>query len=138
MSTTAPATLTAAGQSLGYSGGMTLSLPVTNMQRSIKFYEDVVGFKLQYKLDDMGWCELTTSVPNLSIGLSQVEKPKVGEMTPTFSVKDIDAARKALEERGAKFDGETREIPDMVKLATFYDPDGNTLMLYQSLAEEFE
>ena len=32
-----------------------------------------------------------------------------------------------------RFDGETREIEGMVKLATFYDPDGNALMLSQRL-----
>ncbi len=33
-------------------------------------------------------------------------------------------------------DGETIEIPDMVKLATFYDPDGNSLMLFQLMSEQ--
>ena len=33
-----------------------------------------------------------------------------------------------------RFDGPTQEIPEMVKLATFYDPDGNKLMLYQDLS----
>jgi hypothetical protein len=32
-----------------------------------------------------------------------------------------------------RFDGETREIEGMVRLATFYDPDGNTFMLAQRL-----
>ena len=32
-----------------------------------------------------------------------------------------------------RFDGETNEIEGMVKLATFYDPDGNSFMLAQSL-----
>jgi hypothetical protein len=34
-----------------------------------------------------------------------------------------------------RFDGPTREYPGMVKLATFFDPDGNTLMLYESLGQ---
>lgn len=34
-----------------------------------------------------------------------------------------------------RFDGPTQTIPGMVKLATLFDPDGNTLMLFQSLAE---
>ena len=45
----------------------------------------------------------------------------------------MDAARKTLEDANVRFDGETREFGGMVRLATFYDPDGNTLMLYQSL-----
>jgi predicted enzyme related to lactoylglutathione lyase len=70
------------------------------------------------------------------VGLSQVEKPKVeGGPTLTWGVKDIEAARAELEGKGVKFDGETRVIPEMVKLATFFDPDGNHLMFYQSLAQ---
>jgi hypothetical protein len=32
-----------------------------------------------------------------------------------------------------KFDGPTQEIPGMVKLATFFDPDGNAMMFFQDL-----
>jgi CreA protein len=52
---------------------------------------------------------------------------------PTFTVKDIDAARAHLESVGARFDGDTYQIHDMVKLATFYDPDGNAWMLAEQL-----
>ncbi len=134
MTTTATETLTEAGKSIGYEGGLTISLPVKDLAKSIEFYENVVGFKIQYRLDDMGWCELTTSVPQVNIGLSQVESPNPGGQTPTFGVADIDRARKVLEGRGVKFDGDTMEIPDMVKLATFFDPDGNPIKLYQDLS----
>jgi uncharacterized glyoxalase superfamily protein PhnB len=52
--------------------------------------------------------------------------------TPVFGVKDIEAARSHLESNGVRFDGETQVIPEMVKLATFYDPDGNPWMLAES------
>jgi predicted enzyme related to lactoylglutathione lyase len=56
--------------------------------------------------------------------------------TPTFGVKDIEHARSQLEGNGVRFDGDTIEIPEMVKLATFFDPDGNSLMLYQTLCDQ--
>ena len=37
-------------------------------------------------------------------------------------------------QQDVKFDGETQTVPGMVKLATFFDPDGNKLMLYEDLA----
>ncbi|MBT8485320.1 MAG: VOC family protein [Phycisphaerales bacterium] len=130
-------TLTAAGHSLGYTGSMTLAFQVMDMAKAIDWYQDTLGFKLMYKLDEMGWCELSTADRNILVGLSQVEEPKVaGGPVPTFGVKDIDEARRQLEAKGVRFDGATREIPEMVKLATFYDPDGNTLMLHESLAEQ--
>jgi len=38
-----------------------------------------------------------------------------------------------MEQAGVKFDGETDVVDGMVKTATFYDPDGNALMLAQDL-----
>jgi len=119
-----------------WDGGLTCALSVKDMDRSIRWYQDVMGFELLYRLDDMGWCELKTGVARVNVGLSQVEKPEPkGGATLTFGVKDINAARKALEANDVRFDGATRVIEGMVKLATFYDPDDNVLMLYQSLGE---
>ncbi len=59
-------------------------------------------------------------------------RPKVGGTTPVFGVRDLAAARSHLESNGVRFDGETQVIPEMVKLATFYDPDGNPPMLAES------
>jgi len=83
-----------------------------------------------------GWAQLQTPVPGLIVGIGQSEEgvKAGGGATLTFAVEDIDAARAYLEGAGVRFDGETRQIEDMVRLATFYDPDGNTLMLSQQLA----
>lgn len=51
----------------------------------------------------------------------------------TWSVEDIDASRAVIEAKGVRFDGETRTLPGLVKLATFFDPDGNVMMFAQSL-----
>ena len=120
--------------SFEFEGGLTAAYDVSDVKRSIDWYQDVLGFKVQYHLEEMGWCEMETHIPKVNVGLSQVEHPEVnGGPTLTWGVNDIDAARTELEAKGVKFDGETQEIPDMVKLATFFDPDGNHLMMYQSL-----
>ena len=54
---------------------------------------------------------------------------------PVFGIEDIHAARTALETAGVKFDGETMTVDGMVSTATFYDPDGNALMLAQDLTK---
>lgn len=120
---------------LDYDGGLTIAFQVSDLAQATLWYRDVLGFKLKYEMKDVGWCELTTASPGVTVGLSQVEEPKVGAgPVPTFGVKDIDAARSSLETQGVRFEGETQEIPEMVKLARFFDPDGNCLMLYQDLA----
>ncbi len=122
---------------LNYVPGLTLATQVRDLDKAMAWYTDVLGFETLYKVDDMGWGEVRTEVPGVNIGLSQVESPRVGAgPVPTFGVESVDAARAQLESKGVRFDGETREYPGMVRLATFYDPDGNALMLYQSLSAE--
>ena len=134
--TTSTEMLNATGQSMGFNGGLTISYQCKDINASLDWYQTVVGFKLMYHLEEMGWAELTTSVDKVNVGLSQVEDPKVGGPTCTWGVNDIDQARAKLEAHGVKFDGPTQEIPGMVKLATLYDPDGNSLMLFESLGDE--
>lgn len=122
---------------LGFDGGLTCALQVKDLAAAIGWYQDLLGFSLLYKMDEMGWCEMATAVDRVNVGLSQVESPEVkGGATLTFGVTDIDAARANLEGKNVRFDGETMTIPDMVKLATFYDPDGNKLMFYQDLQKK--
>ena len=119
---------------LRYNGGLTASISVTDLKRSIAWYQDLLGFKLLYQLDEMGWCELATEVPKVNVGLSQVEQAGgKGGATLTFGVMDIDASRKLLDGKKVRFDGPTQTIEGMVKLATFFDPDGNALMFFQDL-----
>ncbi len=121
---------------LAYNGGLTCAVHVSDIEKSIAWYEKVLGFKLMYHMKEMGWCEMTTPVARVQVGLSQVEQPKVTGVTLTWGVNDIESARKTLEADGVRFDGPTQEISEMVKLTTFYDPDGNTYMLYESLSED--
>ena len=118
-----------------YKGDITLSSSVTDLDASISWFEEMLGLEVMYRVDDMGWAELSSPTEGVTIGLGQNEATDgQGGTTPVFGVVDIDAARSELEAKGVKFDGETLEIPEMVKLATFYDPDGNTYMFAQSLA----
>ena len=116
-----------------YAHTMVISVNVSNFADAVAWYEQALGFELVYKLDQYGWGELRTPYGGITIGLGQTEELKHGGTVPTFSVKDIDAARAHLESLGTKFDGDTYEIDGMVKLATFYDPDGNAWMLAEAL-----
>jgi catechol 2,3-dioxygenase-like lactoylglutathione lyase family enzyme len=119
-----------------YNENLTISVGVSDLDKAIEWYEDVLGFELVYKLDKYGWCELATATKHVTIGLGQTEEVKPGGTTPTWGVKDIDTARKHLESKDVRFDGDTYEIEGMVRLAMFYDPDGNSYMLAESLTSE--
>jgi catechol 2,3-dioxygenase-like lactoylglutathione lyase family enzyme len=119
-----------------YDGGLTCSLGVSSLDRSIPWYRDVLGFELLYRLEQIAWCELKTGVERVNVGLSEVEEPGgKGGATLTFGVADIEAAQAELERQGVRQDGPIQDIPDMVRLLTFYDPDDNALMFYQELGQ---
>lgn len=107
---------------------VTLQLPVSDLDRAIKFYVDVLEYRITERRDDLGFAHVATNVPGLELGLSAG-----GTLTGTggaivnISVADVAAARALLESRGVKFSGETRVIPGKVALAGFSDPDGNKL-----------
>jgi len=116
-----------------YNENLTISVGVSDLEQAIEWYGDVLGLDLVYKLDQQGWCEMATATKHVTIGLGQAEELKPGSTTPTFGVMDIGAAREHLESKEVRFDGDTYEIEGMVKLCMFYDPDGNSYMLAESL-----
>ena len=112
---------------------ITLALSVKDRHASAKWYSDMLGFELLFHVDDAGWSELATKTEGVTLGLGEQTEPTPGNALPVFGIADIAAGRKALEDAGVTFDGETITMEGMVSLATFYDPDGNALMLAQDL-----
>lgn len=123
-------------EQIRYDGGLTVSLPVSDLDKAIDWYQKTLGFELLYRLDEIGWCELTSSVEKVNVGLSVVESPNPGGATPTFGVQDIKAAEASLRSKGVRIDGDIVTIEGMVSLLTFYDQDENSLMFYQELASD--
>jgi catechol 2,3-dioxygenase-like lactoylglutathione lyase family enzyme len=122
---------------LNYVPELTASMGVTNLDASIDWYQSVLGFTLMYRVDEIGWCELSTAIPGVSIGLSQNESvTRGGGATNVWGVADILAAKAHLDAHGVRQDGEIQHIPGLVKLLTFYDPDGNAMMLSENLAQQ--
>ncbi len=76
---------------------------------------------------------MKTITAGVTLGLGEQTKPTPGNTVPVFGIGDIESARGALEAAGVKFDGATETIEGMVSTATFYDPDGNAMMLAQDL-----
>lgn len=115
---------------------ITIAMSVADRHASAKWYETMLGFELLYHADDAGWSEVQTNTPGVVIGFGEHTKPAPGNCVPVFGIADLDTARHKLEQAEVKFDGDTDVIEGMVKTATFYDPDGNALMLAQDLTGE--
>ncbi len=114
---------------------ITLALSVRDRHASAEWYEKNLGFRLLAHIDEAGWSEMQTHTAGVTLGLGEQAEPTPGNTVPVFGVADIAVARAALESVDVKFDGETETIEGMVSTATFYDPDGNALMLAQDLTK---
>lgn len=113
---------------------ITFALSVKDRHASASWYADMLGFALRYHMDEAGWSELDTNTAGVTLGLGEQAEPAPGNAIPVFGTADIGVARAALEKEGVRFDGPTETMEGMVSLATFYDPDGNALMLAQDLS----
>ena len=112
---------------------ITIALSVADRHASAKWYNDMLGFETLYHADEAGWSELQTKTTGVTLGLGEHAKPAPGNCVPVFGIADLDRARQSLEDAQVKFDGETDVVEGMVKTATFFDPDGNALMLAEDL-----
>ena len=112
---------------------ITIALSVKDRHASADWYQSMLGFDVIYHADEAGWSELQTKTDGVTIGLGEHTKPAPGNCVPVFGIADLDVSRAKLENANVKFDGETDVVEGMVKTATFYDPDGNALMLAQDL-----
>lgn len=113
-----------------------ISMSVTDRHASAKWYERMLGFETIYHADEAGWSEIQTNTVGVTIGLGEHTRPAPGNCVPVFGISDLDTARQKLEQAKVRFDGATDVVEGMVKTATFYDPDGNALMLAEDLTGE--
>ena len=118
-----------------YNQTITLASNVKDIDASIAWFNEMLGFEEIFKVP--GWAEVSTPTAGVTIGLAESETTEgSGGTTAVLGVTDIGAARAELETKGVRFEGDIVEMPGLVKLATFYDPDGNRYMFAQSLMDD--
>ena len=115
---------------IAFTGSCTAAVGVTDLDRGVAFYRDVLAFEVVAVMPDHAWAQLRSPVAGLAVGLGSVEEvAKGGGATLTFEVEDLDSAHAELEAAQVPFDGDTLSVGDELWIATFFDPDGNQLML---------
>lgn len=106
----------------------TVIVRVTDIERSKKWYTDILGFGITWDEPKMKLVVLNTS-SNVSLTLWQTDETiSINKNTasyPIFRTPDASALRINLEEKGVST--ESIVTDDYVTYFFFYDPDGNIL-----------
>lgn len=115
-----------------FSGG-NVTVYVSNMDASVRFYTEQLGLKLAYRFGDH-WASIHAG-KGLTIGLHPASEEftagRVGSMTIGLELEgDIDDAVRSLEKKGIRFDGPVNR-GKAGAFVGFKDPDGNMLYLAQ-------
>ena len=119
---------------VAYSGQIMPAFHVKDLAKAKRWYADVLGFEVVYDLAEQGWCELATPSKDAKLGLSQNPETRGScEGFVSFGVKDMVAAKAQLVKHQVALEGDVVEIPTVVKLLYFRDPDANQLMFFQAL-----
>lgn len=104
---------------------------VSDFDRALQFYRDVLGFPVQLEARSFGWMEVGPEEPLCKIGLALQEDGKAGdEVKPTgivLEVEDMEAFAARLRNHGVRFTQEPVERPWGGVVADFLDPDGNEI-----------
>lgn len=103
---------------------------VTDMERAVVFYRDVLGLPLVRRTGDE-WAEFDAGAVRLALhGAIHGHAPPPGGATAVFLVEDLDAAQTALSARGVTF-GHQGGVEGFARFLAFADPDGNTVQVIE-------
>jgi lactoylglutathione lyase len=101
---------------------------VSDMQRSVAFYRDVVGLPL--KFDSPEWSEFATEGATLALHRSEhasagedASEPSAGRCRPGISVRDLDAFHDRMVEHDVICLQQPKDLFG-AKIAQYLDPDG--------------
>ncbi|MGH2764379.1 MAG: VOC family protein [Actinomycetota bacterium] len=104
---------------------------VTDMDRAVTFYQEVMGLRLMRR-DGSNWAEFDAGPIRLALhGAVEGRPAHPGGATAVFRVDDLDAARAALEGRGARFEEHVGEVQGFARFASLRDPDGNAVQIIE-------
>jgi catechol 2,3-dioxygenase-like lactoylglutathione lyase family enzyme len=111
-----------------------VSVPVTDMERATRFYEETLGLP---KISTGGFPEFQLG-ENVSLYLLDMEAVGSSFTAPhtahlALRVPDVAETRQELESRGVAFEGDVLDT-GVCHMAFFRDPDGNQLMLHRRYA----
>ena len=119
--------------------GITPSLTATDLQRSIAFYRDVLGFMMGDEWREKGvltGCELHAGAVVFTLNQDDFAKGRdrqkgVGFRMYASTAQDIDRLAAQIKERGGVLDQEPKDMPWGSRVFMISDPDGFKITFLQ-------
>lgn len=110
----------------------TVGVPSRNTERSRRFYVETLGLRPDERSRNEFWVGDTCFAIWEPAQWGATFEPQTNGIA-LLRVDDVAAARAELEAKGVEFDGETVDT-SVCHMATFFDPDGNRLILHRRYA----
>ncbi len=108
-----------------------VAIPVTDIPRARKFYEEVLGLKVSDEMMGGRWIEYAVGEETLAMAnVSDTWRPSDQGTGAALEVEDFDDAIKQLKDRQVRFAAEPFETP-CCHMAVVQDPDGNKLIIHK-------
>ena len=108
-----------------------VGIPVSDMPRARKFYEDMLGLKTTDEMMGGKWVEYAVGNNTLAIAnVGEQWTPSDQGTAAAIEVEDFDEAIKRLKERQVRFAAEPFETP-CCHMAVVQDPDGNKVIIHK-------
>ena len=109
-----------------------IGIPSSDAERSRKFYVEILGLRPDEHARYEFWIDRTCFAIWEPAQFGGEFQPQTTSIA-LLQVDDVDAARKALEAKGARFTDDTFDT-GVCHMAPFQDPDGNPLTLHKRYA----
>ena len=104
--------------------------PVTDLARSRKFYEGILGLKPSLVSERVPWVEYGVGSTTFAIGAYPIWKPSPDGAMIAFEVDDFEGTVSRLKTANVPFAREATETP-VCHIAIIRDPDENSVMIHQ-------
>jgi predicted enzyme related to lactoylglutathione lyase len=106
-----------------------VGIPVTNMPRARKFYEEVLGLKPDPNMTGDMWTEYPVGTGTIAVGCVGAQwRPSSDGTSAALEVENLEQAMARLKQQ--KIDCHEVESP-VCRMAIIQDPDGNKLIIHK-------
>ena len=111
-----------------------INIGVTDLDRAVGFYRDVLGLELQFSEPTHAYARFDLGGVNFGVISHDISNPEAAAFTGrhtglNLEVADLDTAVGALKARGVSFAMEPTRQPWGAYMALLSDPDGNLFYL---------